>query len=539
MIGDLPGWVSILPPLVAVTLSLLTRQVLLSLGAGVFVGAWLVSGLDPVEGFVVMGQRYFVGALAHPQHATIVLFSLCLGGVVGVIQQTGGGLGLARMFRRAADGRKKGLLATWLMGLAIFFEDYSNALLVGSTMRPMTDRLGISRAKLAFVVDSTAAPVTSIALLSSWIGVELGHIADQYSALGIEQSAYLVFLETLPYRFYPILMLVFVFLVIVMGRDWGPMLVAEREALRALKPVEVPEPVLSAEREDAEGGRALFAVLPLSVVLCVTAWGFYRTGVAGWVLEHGPVGPGGLGVQNVLSYSDSPTSLLWGALAGLVTAIVVPMAFRSHGLPEVMEGALGGMKSILIGALVLVGAWAIGAVCRDLGTGAWVASSLGAVVSPVWVPAATFVTAAFISFATGTSYGTMGILFPVAIPLAHGLIGQASVGSGAADANLLTATVAAVLSGSVWGDHCSPISDTTVLSSISTGCDPVDHVRTQLPYALLVGGVSLVFGEIATGVWGWSPWVGLVVGAGALVGALFFCGKNPLATHPEKPRAMP
>ncbi len=227
----MPGWVSILPPLLAIGLALLFRHVLVALFLGVWLGALLLADLSPIMSFARLLDTHLVGAMADRGHASILLFSLLLGGMLGLMTQSGGAKGLAAWASTDTRSRRRGQLTTWFLGLLVFFDDYANSLLVGASMRPVTDRLRISREKLAFIVDATAAPVASLALISSWIGVEVGYIADQFAHLGIERDAYLTFIETIPFRFYPILMLLFVFWVSFRGRDFGPMRRAEERSL--------------------------------------------------------------------------------------------------------------------------------------------------------------------------------------------------------------------------------------------------------------------------------------------------------------------
>ena len=548
----IPGWLSILPPLLAILLAVVLREVVLALVAGIWLGATFVHGFDPFTGLLRTADTYAVGALADGDHASIAIFSLLLGGMIGVVARSGGARGLAEVVTRVAKTRVTGALATWLMGLAIFFDDYSNSLLVGTTMRPITDRLKISREKLAFLVDATAAPVSSFAIVSSWVGVEVGYIADQYSALGIEGDPYLIFLETIPYRFYPLLMLFFGLMIIVLRRDFGPMRRAEERALHdghLIRPGSDPASDFEAKELSPPKGakpRWSLAVWPIVVVVVTAMAGMYVTGsaaldearaeaVAAVDAATTPAARAEANaalellepsLRNVFGKANSLKALLWAALLGGFVAILMSVFTRTLSLRQSMEAWVAGVRSISLAVMILVLAWSLGEICADLHTAQWVIGAIGDHLPATLLPASVFVIAAAVSFATGTSWGTMGILFPLVVPLAHELAPD--------DATVVLSSVASILSGSVWGDHCSPISDTTIMSSMASSCDHVDHVRTQLPYALAVGGVSLVVGEIATGVGLFGPFVGLLFGAVIIYLLVRFVG-TPVGEPPARP----
>ena len=513
-----PSWTSLLPPLLAIGLAVAFREVILALWVGVFAGALLLGSGNPLAAAVRTVDTHVLGALADADHAAVVIFTLMLGGMVGVISRSGGSLGLAGSVTRLARDPRRGQVAAWLMGIFVFFDDFANTLLVGPTMRPISDRLRLSREKLAFIVDATAAPVASIAVISSWIGMEIGYIADQYRALGIEQDAYWVFLRTVPHRFYPLLMLWFGLLVAVSGRDFGPMLRAERRARREGKPLrDGARP--AASFEDAALAprpgvpqRMLNALVPIGVVILVIAAGLGIDGLA-------KVRAAGLepGLRNILAQADSYRAMLWASLAGSITAIGLVVGQRLLGLGEAMQAWLAGMKSMVLAMVILTLAWALGGVCQKLHTADYMVKVIGPWLSAGLLPALVFLVSALVSFATGTSWGTMGILFPIVVPLAHGL----APGS---DPVMLGA-ISSILAGSVFGDHCSPISDTTIMSSLACSCDHIDHVRTQLPYAVLVAAVGTLLGDLACGLGLWGAPLGLALGAAVLAGVLFWRGR--------------
>jgi len=508
--SSLPAWTSILPPLLAIVLALLFRHVLVALALGVWLGAFLISGLSPVASFARLLDTHIVNAIADRGHASILVFSLLLGGMLGLMTQSGGAKGLASWVSTDATSRRRGQLTTWFLGLLVFFDDYANSLLVGSSMRPVTDRLRISREKLAFLVDATAAPVASLALISSWIGVEVGYIADQFTHLGIERDAYLTFIETIPFRFYPLLMLLFVAWVAIRGRDFGPMLRAERRALEeglVSRPGAQPASDFHEESvpEDVPG-RPMNALIPVVVVVLVAAVGIYVDGLS-------KVTTAGLepSLRAIVGAASSSAAILWATGAGCLAALALAVGTGALSFGKSLEAWMSGMRSMLFAAVILILAWSLGGVCRDLDTASFLIGVVGDWLAPAFIPATVFIMAAVVSFATGTSWGTMAILFPLVVPLAH----QIAPGN----ETILLGTVSSILAGSVWGDHCSPISDTTVLSSMATSCDHMDHVRTQLPYALLIGGASLLCAELPVAAGWYGPWVGLLVGAVVMIAA--------------------
>ncbi len=526
----LPGWLTLVPPLLAIALAMATRQVLLALFAGVWCGAFILEGFAPFAALLRSVDTYCVNALADRDHVSIVLFSLSLAGMVGIITRAGGVRGVVELIARRAKTARTGQLATWGVGLLIFFDDYANALLVGNTMRPFTDRVRISREKLSFIVDATAAPVATIGIISTWTAYQLGLIQDALERAGhLSDEPYVFFIRSIPSSFYSLLMIAFVFICAATLRDFGPMRTAE---LRARSTGETlrkgSRPLLDPTLDrlgDREGVVPHWwnAAIPVACVVGFTIAGLYATG-----LGNLPPGARSLAkLHEIFGKADAYRSLLWAALGASIVAGALALL---HGLrlEDVVSSWIDGAKSLVIAAMILVLAWAISRASRDLDTGGYVASIASGRVSPALLPALAFVAAGAISFATGTSYGTMGILIPILLPLAYRLSAEIGASPSAID-RVGLGTLAAILGGSVFGDHCSPISDTTILSSMASGVDHIDHVRTQLPYALTVAALCIPC-YVAVGL-GASPLVVLPVGAALLLGAFLLLsrggGKEP------------
>jgi len=516
----LPGWVSIMPPLVAILVALTLRNVIPALLIGVWLGATSLRSFSPdgiFRGLLDGFEIYVVRALADEDHAAIILFSLMIGGMVGIITRNGGMASIVRMIVSRARTAIGGQVAVWGMGMMIFFDDYSNTLVVGNTARPMTDHLKISREKLAYIVDSTAAPVVCIALITTWIGYEVGLIGDALDSVpGLDEAAYTVFLKSIPYSFYPILAFIFVLAVAVTGRDFGPMYKAEVRARKGQVSSVSAEDMPSLQGDQLEPKpniplRAINAFLPLLVLIGSLVGGLYITGE-------------GASITDIIGSADAYKAMMWASLLGAVTAAVMTTGQGILSGHETVDAWFGGVKAMMFAMIVLVLAWALSAITFDLNTANYLVSILAGNLSPPLVPAVIFVLSAITAFTTGTSWGTLGILMPLVIPLTWAVL----VANGMADAehmHILYSAIACNLAGAVWGDHCSPISDTTVLSSMASGCDHIEHVRTQMPYALLVGTVAVLIGTIPGG-FGFPPLLSILAGLGFLLLVLIRFGRQ-------------
>ena len=527
--GD-ASWLSILPPLVAIVLALIFKEVVVSLFIGVWMGAFIASGFgggNPFLGFfrslLTTVDTYIINALNDSGHLSVIVFSLLIGGMVAVISRNGGMAGVVNRLTKYAKTPRSAQFITWLLGVGIFFDDYANTLIVGNTMRSVTDRFRVSREKLAYVVDSTAAPVASVAFITTWIGAELGYIGDgikNVPALA-GSTPYAIFLESLKYSFYPILTLVFILYLIYQQRDYGPMLAAERRA-RETGRVKGTSPELE-EVEDGENLdpvrgaplRARNAVLPVVTVVLMTILGLIVTGLGDrtWAeLDGGFFGKLG----TVVGDADSYVALLWASISGVVVALLLTVGQGIMGIEKAIGSMTAGFKAMFSAVIILTLAWALALTTEDLGTADFLVDLLGDALNPSFLPPVVFVLAALISFSTGSSWSTMAILYPIAIPLTY-TVATASGWEAEAASGLLYNVISIVLAASVLGDHCSPISDTTILSSLASDCNHIDHVRTQLPYALTVGSVALVCGFLATLLGGGWPLCLLLMAAGLAV----------------------
>lgn len=519
--GDTVSWTSILPPLVAIGIALIFRQVLFALFLGIWAGALLSTGFsfgNIFTTFFTTLSDYIVPAAADESHMSIMIFTILIGGMVGIITDNGGTRGIIKAISRFIKTKVHGQLVTSLMGFVVFFDDYANTMVVGNTMRPLADRLRISRAKLAYLVDATAAPVATIALVSTWIGAMVGFIADAESKMpNFNESAYAVFINSLPYNLYAFLTILFVILIAWSGRDFSSMLKARINLYKAkhdpkLDTYNLWKDKIEEDEKEKKTTHWVNAAIPILTLIFGTVGGLFITGE-------------GNSVQAIIETADSYKALLWGSLLSIFVAIFMTLAQKLLEVKKLLEGMMEGMHTMFDGLLILVLAWALSAVTVELGTAEYLMSVFGETLNPFWLPALIFVLSALTAFATGSSWGTMGILMPLVVPLAWE-IGNTTGLEFEVTHEIIYASVSSVLAGSVWGDHCSPISDTTILSSIATQCDHVEHVNTQLPYAMIVGVISTI-GLIAIMVLGIPWWVIYPVAIAVIVAVIYTFGKIP------------
>lgn len=498
-VRSLAGLITLLPPLIAILMALVFRQVYIALFAGIWIGAFIVQDYNVIRGFFYVVDHYVIDSVSGDDgwdHSSIAVFTLLLGGLVGVVSRSGGAKGVVNSLAKYATTPIRGQLATWFMGIVIFFDDYTNTLIVGNTMRPITDKLKISREKLSYLVDSTAAPVACVAVVTSWIGFEISLLKDAFESVGmLDVNPFTTFVSAIPYSYYPIMTLIFGFLVAKTGRDYGPMLKAERRARNEgllLRPGAVPISNIDTEITTAENvpERWFNAVVPVTVVVVGTIVGLVVTGRES-LLEAGESAHW----FDAIREGNSFVSLLWSSFAGCVVAMVMVIGQRILSVTDAINAWVSGIKAMTPAIMILILAWSIGAVCNDLHTADYLVGRLTGLIAPELLPGLIFLVAAAVSFSTGTSWGTMTILTPLTIPLVI-QITQFHDMPAVAQHGILLSGIAAILSGAVFGDHSSPISDTTIMSSMASTADHVDHVRTQLPYAMTVAAVSILMGYV-------------------------------------------
>ena len=461
--------------------------------------------------------------------------------MVAITIRAGGMAGVAKRFAILSESARATRLATWGMGLAVFFDDYANTMVVGGAMRPLADRTRVSREKLAWIVDSTAAPVAGLSVLSTWVAFEISQFSAQLPLIGRSESAgYAVFLETLPYRYYCIFTLIFVAFICLTSRDFGPMRRAELRSLRTgavfrpgARPMSSGDDTASQPKAGVTP-RARVAVIPIAVTilsllaLFIGSGEANRTDADGTVFGHAAHVSEGLSmfsgehVRAILKGVEDTTGLLFKASCiGFLVAFLIATLGKMLTPGEALAAAFSGGRTMMIAVGILLLAWAMAQVCDGdhLATRLYLAS-LADRTSPILLPAMLFFLACGVSFATGSSWATMGILLPSVILLAV----EVGEGSAIGSVGMVIITIGAVLDGSIFGDHCSPISDTTILSSTAAGSDHMDHVRTQVPYACTVMVVAILCGYLPSAL-GVPALACLSVGVLVLLGLVFGLGR--------------
>ena len=528
------GLLTILPPLVAIALAFITKNVVISLFLGTLSGCFLlqISGNNVIyaiiNSFLDFVERA-LNSLADPWNAGIVLQVMVIGGVISLVSKMGGAKAIAEALAKKAKTPRSAQLITWLLGVLVFFDDYANSLIVGPIMKPVADKMKISRERLSFIIDATAAPIAGIMIVSTWIGLEVGLIKDGFESIGQSADAFGVFLNTIPYRFYNILILVFVVATSYFLRDFGPMRKAEIRARKGYISDTNKEIALdkAAEEEMApkEGVKLSIwnAIIPIGALMISALISFYYSGYTAIMggedaalqilMTNSPMSF--TAIREAFSASDASVALFQSALFASIVAIGMGVCKKIFTFSEAVDVWVDGMKGLIITGVILILAWSLSSVIKELGTAAFLVQMLSDSVPKFLLPSIIFILGAIISFATGTAYGTMGILMPLAIPLSFSI---------SPDFGYVVMSTSAVLTGAIFGDHCSPISDTTIMSSMGAGCHHIDHVKTQMPYALTVAAITVICGYIPAGL-GLPIWIVLPVAAVITVAVVYFVGK--------------
>ncbi|SHG35420.1 Na+/H+ antiporter NhaC family protein [Ornithinibacillus halophilus] len=492
------GILSLLPPILAIVLALVTRNVIPALFAGVWLGATMIHDLNPLMGIYTSFSEFILPNLGDEWSATVLLYCGLFGVLVAILQKTGGAHAIAHAISRKVKSDRGAQGSTMLFGIIIFFEDYFNALTVGSVMRSVTDKMRVSREKLAYIVDSTSAPMCLLAPVSTWVVFVMGLIGAQFVELGISGSEYVTYLGTIPFNFYSILALLLVAIVIYKRWDYGPMAKAEHRARTTGKVMrddaEPPSEDSMTDVEMVEGHTPKMRnlIVPLVVLIGLIPPLFLWTG--GFPEND---------LVTAVGESNGGLSILIAAFAAVIVGLIMGMSQKLFNFKESMQLIVSGFKSMMLVYIILTLAWSIGSVTSELGTAAYIVGIAEQFTSPAIIPVLIFIVAGIVAYTTGTSYGTFAIMIPIAMPLAETM-----------DISMLLA-IAAVLSGGIFGDHCSPISDTTILSSAGAGSDHVDHVNTQMPFAI-TAGLSGIVSFLVAGFTG-SVILSIVVGVIVLI----------------------
>ncbi len=524
------GLITLLPPLVAILLAFVTKNVVSSLFLGTMTGSFILQIMDKnffssiVGSFLDFISRA-LGSLADSWNAGIIMQVLAIGGVIALVSKMGGAKAVAEVLVKKAKSPVSAQIITWLLGILVFFDDYANALIVGPIMRPVFDKMKISREKLAFIVDATAAPIAGIAIISTWIGLEVSLIKDAYSIAGQTVEPFGIFLQTIPYRFYNIFMLAFVFLSAVMLKDFGPMKKAQRKALER-KEVDGVKDVFAEANLPKEGVKLSIwnAIIPIGCLIVASLLSFYFSGYNSIMggedtelaLKVSSAPLTFLSIQECFGQADTSVALFQSAVFAGIVAIAMGVFQKIFTLSEAIDIWVDGMKGLLITGVILILAWSLSSVIKELGTARFLVTALSDKIPFFLLPSTIFILGSIISFSTGTSYGTMGILMTLDVPIAVAINPELSY---------TIVCTSAVLTGAIFGDHCSPISDTTILSSMGSSCSHIDHVNTQIPYALVVASITILFGYIPAGL-NMPAFIIIPISIAIVAAVLHFVGKR-------------
>ncbi|MGM0439930.1 MAG: Na+/H+ antiporter NhaC family protein [Chlamydiota bacterium] len=477
-----PSFFSLLPPLAAIAFAIISRKIIPSLFVGLWLGASMLEGYNPLLGFLKIFDTYLIPSLGSEWNATVILYGGAFGGLLALLQKTGGAYALGKYFaQNIGYSPRWAQFQTWCLGILIFFDDYFSSLTVGVTMRPITDKLKIAREKLAFIVDSTAAPICLLVPLSTWVIYIVGLIGLETASYEFSYSPYILYLKTIPLNFYAWVALIGTLFFATTKNSFGPMKHAERRAATTGKvhrdQARLPISHEIEQMSPSPGVKLHISnlVIPLTILIGSFPFIFLYTG-GFFSINSGHL-------MAAVQAAQGPYSVLISAILAGTSALLLGF-FQGHfTLDQGMNIYLEGIKGMLRTYLVLLGAWAMAALVKDLGSALYLANAISVAIHPIYIPSLLFIISAFMAFTSGTSYGTFAIVIPLALPLASRF-------------NIpIENIIAPILSGGIFGDHCSPISDTTILSSTGTACDPMDHVITQLPYALtaaLAAGVGFM-----------------------------------------------
>jgi tetracycline resistance efflux pump len=456
-----PSWYSVLPPVLAIVLAIWTKQVILSLFAGIWIGSTLLAGFNPVSG-VADSIDALINVFSDAGDARVLIFTLLIGSLIATIEHTGGVRGFVHFLesRKWVHNRLRAQFLAWATGLIIFIESNITLLVAGSVSRPLFDRYKLSREKLAYIIDATSAPVCAMIPLNAWGAVIIGLVAST----GVENPLG-AFIASIPYNFYAITAIILSAIVIWKNIDIGPMKNAEERTQdgNILWPGATPMVEISEEQIEDEPGKVPSAALMLIPIVAMVL----MMPVALYITGNG----------NLIEGSGS-TSVLWSVIVAILVAWLMNFIHGEHSVDELMRLFMKGAGGLLPIATILLFALALGDIANLLGTGVYVATLVGNTIPEPLLAPLVFIVSAFIAFSVGSSWGTFAIMIPIAIPIATTL------------GLPMPLLLGAAISGAIFGDHASPISDTTVVASMASATDHIDHVRTQLPYALVAAAIA-------------------------------------------------
>lgn len=497
------GLWGIIPPILAIILALLTKEVILSLSVGIISGTLIVARGNPFIAVTIFTDK-LANMVSDSWNIRILLFCALLGAFISMLSKTGSTKAFGIWASKFLKTKKSVMIFTWFFGILIFIDDYFNSLSVGTVMRPACDEKKISRAKLAYILDSTAAPVCILAPISTWVVTVMSYIRDSEGFQNLNISEFVYFIRMIPYSIYPILAIVFVFLMSTVFKDFGPMYISEKNAEKGKLFDEerygaCPGNIESVSNDNAKWYDMVIALIVL-IVVCISLFPIttYMSIVGSEGINTFSQAMKSISISQAFLDTDASKALFYGAIISIITTYIYYIARKLLNIRSAGNAIIEGVKSMVPALIVLALAWTIGNVIKStpeengLGLALFLSESVGKGGFPLWMlPMITYLLACVISFSTGTSWGTFAIMIPITLPIAAALA-QANGYFGDTMLNVLLISTGSVISGAVFGDHCSPISDTTILSSTGSNCPLLEHVATQIPYATLIASSSLI-----------------------------------------------
>lgn len=502
------GILSLLPPLMAIIIALLTRQTILSLFIGVWVGATIINSWNPFSGFAKSISDYMIPSIADPWNAGLLILVSVAGGFIHILRVTGAAQAFAQVATKKVNTRRKAQNMTW--GSAFIFSYTEPVLILGTVMRPLTDKLNISRVKLAYILDSMGSPLASMSPISSYGPFITGLIATQITALSLSDNPWTLFLQMIPYNLYGLFAMIGVLYVINTGLDIGPMYHAEKRAIETGKLIgDNDKPMVSTSEGDEFPGGHIFKfhhfLIPMLLLFTTIFTVIFWTGN---IFENG--------FRGSFINANVILAITCGFLVGSMGAGIISVASKLHTIKSAFDEFTKGIINLMIVPMILVLAWSVGKIAGEMELGTYMSSLVGEYLPSFIVPALIFLLGALVAFATGSSWGVFALMMPIAIPMATAM-----------DISVPLA-IGAVISGGLFGDHCSPISDTTILASTGAACDHIEHVRTQLPYAILIAGCAFIGFVVAGATVGW---LGIITTASTTFIALYLLNRKAKRTH--------
>ena len=487
---------SLVPPLIAIVLALISKEVYSSLAIGVIFGGLLASGFNFEGTMKTIFENGFVSVLSSAYNVGILIFLVILGMVVALMNKTGGSDAFGKWASKRIKTRVGAQLTSILLGCLIFIDDYFNCLTVGSVMRPVTDKHQVSRAKLAYLIDATAAPVCIISPISSWAAAVTGFVDGE--------DGFALFVKAIPFNYYALLTIVMMLVITLWKFDFGPMKLHEENAKKGDLFTTGEEKFEDLDRGEHKDGKLIDMLFPIvSLIICCVIGMLYTGGIFS-----------GAGIVEAFSNCDASVGLSMGSFVALIITLAFYIARRSLKFTECMDCLPAGFKAMVPAILILTFAWSLKSITDVLGAKEFVATMMehSAGSMQLLLPAIIFVVAVCLAFSTGTSWGTFGILIPIVVAVFAGK-----------DSQMMIISISACMAGAVCGDHCSPISDTTIMASAGAQSNHINHVNTQLPYAMLVAAVSFVSYIIAAFVK--NAAISLIIAVALMVGVLFIIKK--------------